>query len=88
MEIRTHFEALGRIPQPGYEWSAGTYPQRIGRLGGRVGVRLTQHCWEVLHVIFRTRQPKLVQVLDTFPIGDDGERAAKQRAVEIFAKME
>jgi len=85
-DIRTHFEALGRVPQPGYEWSAGVYPQRIGRLGGRVGVRLTQLAWEVIHVIYRSREPNLVQVLESFPIGDDGERAAKKRAVEIFAE--
>lgn len=85
-DIRTHFEALGRLPQPGYEWSAGVYPRRIGRLGGRVGARLTQSAWEVIHVIFRSREPKLIQVLDTFPANDDGERAAKKRAKEIFAE--
>lgn len=86
--VRTHFESLGKHPKPGYQWNAGVYEQRIGRLGGRISVRLTQSAWEVIHVLFRSREPNTVIVLgDPFPLGDDGERAAKTRALEIFAEQ-
>lgn len=87
-EIRTRFEALGKHPEPGYEWSAGIYPQQVGRLGGRVTARLTRSGWEVVHTIFRLGAPSLVQVLaERWPAGEDGERAAKTRAVEFFESM-
>lgn len=86
--IRTRFESLGKYPEPGYAWSAGIYPQRVGRLGGRVTARLTRSGWEVVHTIFRTEGPSLVQVLDEkWPAGEDGERAAKTRAVELFKSL-
>ncbi len=86
--IRTRFETLGKYPEPGYEWSAGIYPQQVGRLGGRVTARLTRSAWEVVHVIFRKPEANLVQVLaERFPLGEDGERAAKAYATNIFKSM-
>jgi hypothetical protein len=86
-EIKTHREIWGRPPKLGYEWDAGVFPQQVGRLGGRITVRLTESAWEIINVTFLTRQPKLVHVLESFPLGDDGERAAKERAREIYTEM-
>lgn len=85
-EIKTHREINGRDPKVGYEWDAGVIPQQIGFLGGRITVRLTQDCWEIISVTFVSNEPNLVQLLEPFPLGDDGERAAKARAKQIYAK--
>lgn len=85
-EIRTHREINGRDPKVGYEWDAGVIPQRVGILGGRITVCLTQECWQIVSVTFASDAPKLVQPLESFPLGDEGERAAKARAKQIYAE--
>lgn len=85
-KIYTHREINGRDPKVGYEWDAGVFPQQIGRLGGRITVRLTESTWEIISVTFLSRQPNLVHVLESFPLGDENERAAKVRARQIYTE--
>lgn len=85
--IRTHREINGRDPKPGYEWDAGQWPMTAGRLGGRVTVRLTQSGWQIVQVTFLLDHTKREHPVDPpFPPGDDGERAAKTRARQIYAE--
>lgn len=85
-DIRTHKEINGRDPKPGYEWDAGVIPATAGRLGGRITVRLTVSNWEVVHVTFMPDLTNRTYVLETFDPDEDGERAAKGRAKEIYAE--
>lgn len=88
--IQTHFELWGKEPAIGYEWDAGTFHVTKSHPSGRITVVLKATGWQVWEITWppiihrREGLDKKELLLKQFPIGDDGERAAKEYARELF----